>query len=161
METQVWQRFIQSNKEAACWKHVRLSPQSSHGITNDMYDEQLPLSVSISVLDRRQSQNSPTSLMSRKLCMCGGPLRAEKQHWLDYWSNIMRLRRGTQSLLTHGASLVDTLQKDTSLTIAPGASSTECYRQDLVQIWIIWLRELSSLSTRPKDPMRTPSSGIQ
>jgi hypothetical protein len=38
METQVQQRLIQPNKKAASWKHVRLCPQLSHGITNDIYD---------------------------------------------------------------------------------------------------------------------------
>ncbi|KAI9039958.1 uncharacterized protein KD926_008944 [Aspergillus affinis] len=36
METQVQQKFIQPNKEAASWKHVRLHPQSSRIVTNYM-----------------------------------------------------------------------------------------------------------------------------
>jgi hypothetical protein len=53
----------------------------------------------------------PTSLMSRKLCIYGRPLREENQHRLNYCSNIIRLRGGNRSILAHGTSLMNTLHQ--------------------------------------------------
>lgn len=39
--------LAEANKEAASWKYVRLCPQSSHGITDNNYDGQLPFLISI------------------------------------------------------------------------------------------------------------------
>lgn len=77
----------------------------------------------------RQSQKSLTSLMSRKSCIFGRPLRVEKQHWINYCNNIIRLSGWNQ----HETSLMNTLHQKRTLSITPGATLTVCYGHILIQ----------------------------